>query len=935
MSDSSRNRTASAATNGTVSTALDVNDHPVHIANLCIIVPALLLNLSLISSILRNNAVLLKGDIAGSKMETAVLNKTIFALLVSSLYNGLVILSSSALTLADGITPLIGGPDGCNANLELPAKEIMSRFTLVVFGYLGIFVFFCTSVVLALERHWVIRFGRSLSTHVIGIVYGIGLVFYCVIMAAFTVAHINSTYNGGFIFKYARPFAMPGSPSLLVKTLFLTGLAFFPVSIVFILAVYARSYLLVAKVVDENVLVSTSESESEEERRWLGIRAKRGVLLRCTLMSVGCLIFYAAIIGFMFAFKLNQGSGRRSGSRRASNASCKEAVNSSWDVVLSVLLPTLDILWTPALILWVQGMHRTYFLRDLKHLVQSLRLSHMQPSTTSTVAAVTANPCPPDKEKDVGISSESSVTECVPHSAASCALSSSMLVATLRDSGVVLAASERAKSLSMDKLFEAGSPNLRAVAPATLELITPSHAQDMRLLVCRHALSEQESALYSLPSKEPVDLWLFENISHLARLESRLSDTYKHLHSVSLNNFWTSLVAQDPPMTPSNTAQTHNVKRRARTHSEPPFPSRYHDSNSFSSSSSLQSGSKSLLVQADMLLVSAEKTIVNAAGRTRYNVLATVTETYSILHYTAPISAQSFSSLSNTAVPPNLSSSKKNDTETHLPPLNAPPTLFIRLNEFGRINQAYPITQFLGQNSQLVMNRFIMRFVYSHDLARLCTSLSNAMREGMSEVYVRWDWRLFNESVTDASDGVDEYGELEDNGETGDEDHDLLDNPFDDGSDDEVFCQATADLGTNNGADKSSAKAFDNEITGDLTAVAEPLNCDESIPLDKVDQGKQQKHHAFEHKHQLSNTSRLINLSSNECVGTNQQTNQTTSFFNDTLSITLDDDPALSAYQSTQPTRRPSFVEPRMPTLAESGASSKILRGLFKKSSLI
>ncbi|TPX71331.1 hypothetical protein CcCBS67573_g06215 [Chytriomyces confervae] len=544
----------------------------------------------------------------------------------------------------------------------------------------------------------------------------------------------------------------------------------------------------------------------------------------------------------------------------------------------------------------------------------------MEPSTTSTVAAATANPCPPDKEKDVGISSESSVTECVPHSAASCALSSSMLVATLRDSGVVLAASERAKSLSMDKLFDAGSPNLGAVAPATLELITPSHARDMRLLVCRHALSEQESALYSLPSKEPVDLWLFENISHLARLESRLSDTYKHLHSVSLNNFWTSLVAQDPPMTPSNTAQTHNVKRRARTHSEPPFPSRYHDSNSFSSSSSLQSGSKSLLVQADMLLVSAEKTIVNAAGIIG---LSSVPKWLfsQLRHYTAPISAQSFSSLSNAAVPPNLSSSEKNDTETLLPPLNAPPTLFIRLNEFGRINQAYPITQFLGQNSQLVMNRFIMRFVYSHDLARLCTSLSNAMREGMSEVYVRWDWRLFNESVTDASDGVDEYGELEDNGETGDEDHDLLDNPFDDGSDDEVFCQATADLGTNNGADKSSVKAFDNEVTGDLTAVAEPLNCDESIPLDKVDEGKQQNNHPFEHKHQLSNPSRPINLSSNEIT---KQTNQTTSFFNDTLSITLDDDPALSAYQSTQPTRRPSFVEPRMPTLAESGASRSL-----------
>ncbi|KAJ3233003.1 hypothetical protein HDU81_002570 [Chytriomyces hyalinus] len=370
MSDN--NRTASAPTNGTLAMSLGVNDHPVHVANLCIIVPALLLNLSLLICILRNSAVLLRGDIAGSKMETAVLNKTIFALLVSSLYNGLVILSSSALTLADKLTPLIGGPDGCNSSLELSAKEIYSRFALVVFGYLGIVVFFCTSVVLALERYWVIRFGKSVSSYVIWIVSGVGLVFYGVIMASFAVAYVNATYNGGFILKYARPFAMPGTPSLLVKALFLTGLAFFPVCIVFILAVYAKSYLLVARVVDNSVLVSVSESESEEERKWLGIRAKRGVLIRCTLMSIGCLLFYAAIIAFMFAFKVNQVGGRRSAGRRVGDASCKGAVNSSWDVVLSVLLPTLDILWTPVLILWVQGLHRTYFLRELKHLVQSL-----------------------------------------------------------------------------------------------------------------------------------------------------------------------------------------------------------------------------------------------------------------------------------------------------------------------------------------------------------------------------------------------------------------------------------------------------------------------------------------------------------------------------------------------------------------------------------
>ncbi|TPX73817.1 hypothetical protein CcCBS67573_g04916 [Chytriomyces confervae] len=548
----------------------------------------------------------------------------------------------------------------------------------------------------------------------------------------------------------------------------------------------------------------------------------------------------------------------------------------------------------------------------------------MEPSTTSTHTTTTTSPCPSTKENDAVIHPEKCANDGATHSVSSCTLSSSILVATSHESGAVLAASPRAKSLSIDKLFQRNASDLRAVAPATLELITPTHARDMRLLVCRHVLSGEESAPYSMSEKEEVDLWHFENISHLATLESRLSNTHKHLHSMSLNSFWAALVAQSPPATSSNTAQANNSIRRSRTHSEPPFPSRYHESNSFSTSSTSHSGStSSILIQADMLLVSAEKTIVNAAGIIG---LASVPKWLfsQLRHYTAPVSAQSFPSPSTAAAPSNVSSSESKDAAKLLPPLNSPATLFIRLNEFGRINQAYPITQFLGQNSQLVMNRFIMRFIYSHDLTRLCSSLAKAMREGVSEVYVRWDWRLFNERMADDTGVMSEYEESEDNGETGDEDSDLLDNPFDE-SDDEIVCRAATDPGTNDGIPTINVqRACDNETTGDSTTEKAPSTYDESATLDNTDQSKQQNCHTFEHKQQFPITSKRVYSLPNEYVDALQPSDDTMPYFNETHSMTLDDDPALSAYQSTQPTRRPSFVEPRMPTLAESGTSRSL-----------
>ncbi|KAJ3316324.1 hypothetical protein HDU76_001892 [Blyttiomyces sp. JEL0837] len=69
------------------------------------------------------------------------------------------------------------------------------------------------------------------------------------------------------------------------------------------------------------------------------------------------------------------------------------------------------------------------------------------------------------------------------------------------------------------------------------------------------------------------------------------------------------------------------------------------------------------------------------------------------------------------------------------------PTLTLRLNAFGRIQQVYPISKFLGNSTEVMMNRFIMRFIYEHDLIMLFKGLSEATRSGVCEFFVRWDWR--------------------------------------------------------------------------------------------------------------------------------------------------------------------------------------------------
>ncbi|KAJ3180616.1 hypothetical protein HDU85_004020 [Gaertneriomyces sp. JEL0708] len=72
-------------------------------------------------------------------------------------------------------------------------------------------------------------------------------------------------------------------------------------------------------------------------------------------------------------------------------------------------------------------------------------------------------------------------------------------------------------------------------------------------------------------------------------------------------------------------------------------------------------------------------------------------------------------------------------------PSSDTPFIILRINPFGRITQAYPLTTFLSAPSQSLLNRFIMRFVDDRDLSALCRALSRASRAGAwAAVKVRW-----------------------------------------------------------------------------------------------------------------------------------------------------------------------------------------------------
>ncbi|ORY37401.1 hypothetical protein BCR33DRAFT_721444 [Rhizoclosmatium globosum] len=319
----------------------------------------------------------------------SLLNQAIFNITVICILEAILILISNLFYITGSTQKLVGGP---NAHKDpLPDSEITIRYVSVIVGYFLACALFCVNLVLALERHSVIRNARSLSKTVLVFVYAFTLLAFSLFVAAFYLANKNSCAStGGFNMRFGRPFAMPGPNVPTIKALFLAGLCYFPIVTLVILIIYADSYRLVAILVQENYDMqmeggSISDQDQDDSLSSNTTKQKRNVLIRCVIMSVGVLLFYAPTIVLIFIDRLNQAAAPPAAFTVSANATvpanvttavlstgvianCSAAASASdpsdsWQYAVTTILPALDLFWTPLLILWVQAQHRGVFIK--------------------------------------------------------------------------------------------------------------------------------------------------------------------------------------------------------------------------------------------------------------------------------------------------------------------------------------------------------------------------------------------------------------------------------------------------------------------------------------------------------------------------------------------------------------------------------------------
>ncbi|KAJ3030255.1 UNVERIFIED_CONTAM: hypothetical protein HDU68_009652 [Siphonaria sp. JEL0065] len=326
-------------------------------------------------------------------IDPSVLNYTVLAIVVICALEAILIIMSNIFNL----TWTIGGPTQYKSE-GLPTSEVIERFVCVLGGYLLVCLLFAVNLVLALERHWVIRYARSLSRQaVVGVMLS-GVLAFGLFLATFVYSFLVSCGGtGGMNVKFGRPFAMPGNPrNIILKTLFLTGMCYFPVVIVLIVGLYTSSYRLVSVLVQENYQMQMGDSVDDDESVAHDSsissntnKQKRAVLLRCTLMSIGCLLFYAPTIVAIFVDRLSPLPSTGSSSTGSTNGTASSNSTKPGTVVsvtftkfnctvvtdvpeatllvpIATILPALDVIWTPLLILWVQTLHRTIFFKFLR-----------------------------------------------------------------------------------------------------------------------------------------------------------------------------------------------------------------------------------------------------------------------------------------------------------------------------------------------------------------------------------------------------------------------------------------------------------------------------------------------------------------------------------------------------------------------------------------
>ncbi|KAJ3263760.1 hypothetical protein HDU77_010037 [Chytriomyces hyalinus] len=298
---------------------------------------------------------------------------TLITMLASSLVHALIITIENILTAAVNESPSIQ---------SLYYGVSVSGAVSVTLVYVTLFVLSGANVLLALERLWLVTRLASVPVRWVLLVAGATCVSAALAVAA--VAAMPS-YQWDFSFM---PFGMPPrtykslpisgllpTEFMICKSLFLIAIAYIPVMAILSVILYARAYFAITskfqqpaehglEYVSSSPRIDRNNSNASSSPIYTQNppspattpTAPSGawtppamtILVRCIAMGAGIFIFYLPTIAGIFI---------------TLTALRPEEDMPEWYLSACTILPALDTIWTPLVVLWCQANVRRVFLK--------------------------------------------------------------------------------------------------------------------------------------------------------------------------------------------------------------------------------------------------------------------------------------------------------------------------------------------------------------------------------------------------------------------------------------------------------------------------------------------------------------------------------------------------------------------------------------------
>ncbi|KAJ3137938.1 hypothetical protein HK100_000178 [Physocladia obscura] len=256
-----------------------------------------------------------------------------------------------------------------------PLDGIVTATTFASATYILLCTIFTANLLLALERRCAIKNNRPLRRITFFGLFGVGAVFATFIVSSFVLT--NTTASWLYL-----PFGIPCiivdpknttvcstiSTPALQSILFLFGLAYLPATALAVCVVYENTYFLIQSVNDNAVpplppsslSLYSSNKDGETISPARKTRIERAILVRCVCMSVSLVAFYVPSVVLVFVEVV------------APSTWVSLYVSQTWLIVMADIVPAMDPLWTPVLLIGFHDVLREMVLGDLRELMRRI-----------------------------------------------------------------------------------------------------------------------------------------------------------------------------------------------------------------------------------------------------------------------------------------------------------------------------------------------------------------------------------------------------------------------------------------------------------------------------------------------------------------------------------------------------------------------------------